>query len=347
MKVALLEVSHWHVPLYLAALEHPGIEVVAVSDSERSKGAGIASRFGCREYSSVESLLASELPDFAFVFGRHAEMPVFGRMLVERGIPFALEKPCGTNAQQVAELRGLAEAAGVYVAVPLIFRLSEMLEVLCDVDGGVPLDVTNYAVRFIVGPPSRYLDAGARWMVDPAIAGGGSTINVATHFIDLFRFLTGKEVVAVSAMMSSRNHGEPVEDHSIVTMRTADGTIGTVETGYAFPSTAGIQREFTFSIGSRKTYFQAGSDQVTYRVRDRLSEETQSRNARLDTDIYYPRFVDRVLAEATTGAKPFAGLKEAEDMMRIMDAAYASARAGGAIQLLQSSSPISRRAAVS
>jgi len=346
MKVALLEVSHWHVPLYLSALDRPGIEVVAISDAERSKGAEIASRFGCREYGSVESLLANERPDFAFAFGRHSEMPQIGKMLVERRIPFSLEKPCGINASQVTELRELAEAAGVYVAVPLIFRLSETLETLSEVDGSLPMDITNYAIRFIVGPPSRYVAAGASWMVDPAIAGGGSTINVAPHFIDLFRFLTGKTVVAVSAMMSSRSHGELVEDHSVVTMRTEDGTIGLVETGYAFPSTADIQREFTFTIGSRNAYFQGGNDQIAYRVREQLDRGTQTRTARLDTDIYYPRFVDKVLAEAAAGAKAFAGLKEAEEMMRIMDAAYASARAGGAVQYLQPSSRNLHRAAV-
>ena len=46
MRVALLEVSHWHVPLYLDALEAPGIEVVAVSDAEKVKGEAIAARFG-------------------------------------------------------------------------------------------------------------------------------------------------------------------------------------------------------------------------------------------------------------------------------------------------------------
>ena len=48
MKVALLEASHWHVPLYLDALEAPGIEVVALSDAEQVKGEAIAARFGCK-----------------------------------------------------------------------------------------------------------------------------------------------------------------------------------------------------------------------------------------------------------------------------------------------------------
>lgn len=334
MKVALLEVSHWHMPLYLSALERPGIEVIAVSDKEKSKGAEIAARFGCPEYDSVESLLANEKPDFAFAFGRHSEMAQIGRLLVERRIPFSLEKPCGVNADEVAVLRELAEAAGVYVAVPLIFRISETLETISDVSGGLPLDMTNYAIRFIVGPPSRYINAGASWMTDAALAGGGSTINVATHFIDLFSFLTGKPVTAVSAMMSSRSHGEAIEDHSIVTMRNEDGTVGVVETGYAFPSTPDIQREFTFTIGSRQAYFQGGNDLISYRLHERPEAGTQTRKALLDTDIYYPLFVDRVLAEAAAGAEPFVGLKDAEVMMRVMDAAYASARAGGALQHL-------------
>ena len=75
MKVALLEVSHWHVPLYLNALETNGVQVVAVSDSEHVKGEAIAERFKCALYSSSYELLEREEVDFAFVFGRHSEMP--------------------------------------------------------------------------------------------------------------------------------------------------------------------------------------------------------------------------------------------------------------------------------
>jgi hypothetical protein len=53
---------------------------------------------------------------------------------------------------------------------------------------------------------------------------------------------------------------------------------------------------------------------------------------RLDTDVYYPIFVNKVLVEYPTGNVSIAGLRDAEAMMRIMDAAYASARQGGAPQ---------------
>ena len=127
MRVALLEASHWHAHLYLDALQRSGVEIVGVSDREGVKGAAqIAQRFGCPLYSSYLELLERTQFDFAFAFGRHVEMPAIGHALIDRGIPFVMEKPCGTSAAAVAELRARAEAAKLYVAVPFILRLGEI-----------------------------------------------------------------------------------------------------------------------------------------------------------------------------------------------------------------------------
>lgn len=334
MKIALIESSHWHVPLYLDPLEAPGIEVVAVSDREGVNGRDIATRFGSRFYASYEELIEKETIDFAFAFGRHDEMPRIGELLITRKIPFAIEKPCGINAAQVTRLRELADAANVYVAVPLIFRISEFIERIAEVEGQLPSDFNHLQFRFIVGSPQRYVTAGAGWMLDPAIAGGGSTINVGSHFLDLFRVLTGKEVEKVSAVMSSRTHGEQVEDYSVVTLQVEGGVVGVVETGYSFPNTRDEQREFSFTVGSSRNYVYSGRD--TFNVRDRsdLGSGTKTRPVRLDTDVYYPIFVKRVLEECRTGQAPLAGLRDAEALMKIIDAAYASARLGGMPQTI-------------
>ena len=334
MKVALLEASHWHVPLYLDALQAPGIEVVAVSDAENVKGTEIAARFGCKLYSSTYDLIEKEKLDFAFVFGRHSEMPKFAEALIAKRIPFALEKPCGVNMAQVSKLRKLTEEANIYCAVPFIFRISDLLAALEGAEQKIPSDYNYMSFRFIVGSPGRYQAAGAGWALDPEFAGGGSTINVATHFIDLFRFLTGKAVTRVSAKMHNRTHRGAVEDYSLLTMETEDGVMGLVETGYSFPSTADEQREFSFTLASGSVYAKSGPDRIEIRDRNNLAAGTRSLRLRLETDIYYPLFVQRVLAECRSGAKPVASLRDAEAMMQVMDAAYASARQGGAPQVL-------------
>jgi predicted dehydrogenase len=334
MKVALLEASHWHVPLYLVPLEASGIEVVAVSDSEQAKGQAIAARFGSRLYASSHDLLDREDVDFAFVFGRHSEMPALAEAVIARRIPFALEKPCGINMSQVTRLRKLSEEADVYCAVPFIFRMSDLLSALEGAEARIPSDFNYMSFRFIVGPPDRYEAAGAAWALDPVFSGGGSTINVATHFIDFFRLLTGKEVARVSATMNSRTHRRAVEDYSLLTMQTEDGVTGLVETGYSFPSTPDEQREFSFTFSSDRMYAKSGPDRIEIRERNSLAAGTRSLRLRLETDVYYPLFVKRVLAECRTGARPIASLRDAEAMMQVMDAAYASARQGGAPKTL-------------
>jgi predicted dehydrogenase len=321
MKVALLEASHWHVPLYLDPLDASGIEVVAVSDAEQVQGEAVAARYGSRLYQTSYELLEREKVDFAFAFGRHSEMPAIAEALISRKIPFALEKPCGVNMSQVTRLRKLAEQANVYCAIPFIFRISDLLAALKDAEGHIPSDFNYMSFRFIVGAPDRYEAAGAGWALDPAFSGGGSTINVATHFIDLFRLLTGKEVARVSAIMHSRTH-------------QWDGVVGLVETGYSFPSTSDEQREFSYTLSSDRMYARSGPDRIEIRDRNNLAAGTRSLRIRTETDVYYPLFVKRVLAESRAGAKPLASLRDAEAMMQIMDAAYASARQGGAPQTL-------------
>ena len=149
-------------------------------------------------------------------------------------------------------------------------------------------------------------------MLDPAIAGGGPTINVATHFFDLFRFITSKEVSTVSAVMSSRTHGCEIEDYSIVTLQTDDGVVGVVESGYSFPSTPEEQREFSFSLGSSGHYAYSGRDTFHFRDRSNLATGTRTRPVRLKTDTYYPLFFRRILDECRTGSSPVAGLGDAE-----------------------------------
>jgi len=251
-----------------------------------------------------------------------------------RNIPFALEKPCGINMAQVTRLRELAEQANLYCAVPLIFRMSELLSVLKEAEGRLAADYNYMSFRFIVGPPARYETAGSGWAIDPVFSGGGSTINVATHFIDLFRLLTGKEVSRVSAVMNSLTHRGAVEDYSLLTLQTEDGVIGVVETGYSFPSTADEQREFSFTLSSDHMYAKSGPDRIEIRDRQNLAAGTRSRRLQLDTDVYYPLFVKQVLAECRNGAKPIASLRDAEAIMQVMDAAYASARQGGTLLTL-------------
>jgi len=322
MRIAIVESTHWHVPLYLDALEAPGLRVVGVTDTAQKTGAALAKRFGCDIYRDLDGLLDAQTVDFAFVFGRHIDMPMLATTLIARGIPFAIEKPCGIRAADVDQLAAGAEAKNLYVAVPLIFRLSDTLDIVGHMKARP--DFANF--RFMAGPPSRYEAAGTPWMLQRELAGGGPLINVGVHFIDLFSVLARDDIESVSAVSSSQINGLSIEDVISVRMVTKENRIGTVECGYIFPSDKKIQREFSFSIRSPNAYYMSGDDQILVRstAADGLIE-TRRMSARLETDVYYPVFVRRVLEEAKAGSAPVAGLRDASRALRIVEAAYRSA----------------------
>jgi len=68
----------------------------------------------------------------------------------------------------------------------------------------------------------------AHWAQDPAI-GGGRIVGEACHFIDLLRFLTGSPISGFQAVSIGKVPGVVVaEDKASITLRFADGSIGTI-----------------------------------------------------------------------------------------------------------------------
>ncbi|MFZ4533648.1 MAG: Gfo/Idh/MocA family oxidoreductase, partial [Alsobacter sp.] len=156
MKIAIIESNHWHVPLYLDAIERSDVEVVGICDSTGQTETQLAARFRCRAYRGQADLLAANAIDFAFVFGRHSDMPELADALIARGIPFLIEKPCGVTAAEVARLALAAERRGLYVAVPFIFRLSDLGQILLASHAEAADGVDHASFRFLAGPPQRY-----------------------------------------------------------------------------------------------------------------------------------------------------------------------------------------------
>ena len=329
VKIAILEASHWHVPLYLKAFENSDVELVAVSDAENAMGSKIAAQFSSKFYQDYRTLLQHEEIDFAFAFGRHCDMLEIGTALVENKISFAIEKPCGVNANEVRQLRRLAEENNIYVYIPFILRSSELYQSLRDLNNSANGTWQHMSFKFIAGPLERYIDANCSWMLDEELASGGSTINLAVHFIDLILKLTGEDISTVSAQMVESNQYPGVEVFSRMTLTTTSGIVCGVETGYTYPGGTEEQREFSFSLASDKLYIRSRNDGLHVVSRD--GSASIFPDIELNTDDYYPIFARNSLQEFQNNSQPSISLLDMERVMAVIDAAYKSASEGGAL----------------
>ena len=326
MRIAVIGVSHWHAPLfYRPAARLPGVQIAGVSDGDAAVAERVGRELGARPFLDYRELLDALRPDFAFAFAPHRDMPEVGLALVERAVPFLIEKPAGLNAAQVEQLRDRAGAIGLHAGTGFNWRASDLLKRLGEIFGDDP--VTQASFRYIGGGPHRYHEMGCPWMLDPAQSGGGVTINLGVHFFDMFRLFSRSEPTEVAALMGHQTWNLPIEDYSAVLLRSERCT-GTVETGYTYPAPT-VLFDQRFSLRTRRHYVVVRNDDVVevHRAVDGHREEFSTPTANFP---WYPVFVAESLARFARGLPPLADLDALVAAMRVVDAAYASDRAGGA-----------------
>jgi Oxidoreductase family, NAD-binding Rossmann fold len=100
IRVAAIEVSHWHALHDAAYLHHliamPDVEVVAIQDSDASLVARRAAEVGSPPtFTDYRQMLATTRPDFVVALGRHRQMAGIAHDLLDQGYPFLMEKPMG------------------------------------------------------------------------------------------------------------------------------------------------------------------------------------------------------------------------------------------------------------
>lgn len=320
-KTIVVGPSHWHVPLYAdrIAAQH---DVVGLADSDPARVRHLTRLWDAPLHSSWEELLAAHGDaQLAYVFAPHDEMREVCLALVAARIPLVVEKPAGVSLQELRDIREAAESAGVPIAVPLVQRGGPTDRWLAKAGRSL-----YESTQFIAGPPDRYLVNGSPWMVDPERAGGGCMINLAPHFVDLFLRSTGTDNATVAAALSSTLHHRSIEDYASLTLTTADGCVGTIEVGYAFPGSP-LKRHCSFMrIGAAGTATIWSDGSASFTSADGATETAL---IDVDSDPLYALFVDKVAEQLDAGFADLPGIRDLEATMTVIWDAYAHARRGG------------------
>ena len=321
MRVVMIEVGHWHASMHLRSFRLADeVEIVGVSDHQPGVAAAFAEQSGGAAFERYQDMLEATQPDFVIAMGRHVDMPAIARDVLDAGIPFAMEKPAGVSARDIAPLVELAEAQQAFVAVPLVNRYSAMWRQLDDLEAAGRVGArSHFHFRVINGPPERYEMDGVGWMLDPAISGGGCLRNVGIHTVDGFlRFIEGEAVEVLGAAVSYRTHGKAIEEFCAALLRSASGVIGTIEAGYSFASMkpggdfeARLAAANCTIIDRDKTLIVATLDDEETRIRTMPEQGAR-----------YDQFGRDTLARLRDGRPPIATLQDCYRAMQVIDEIY-------------------------
>jgi predicted dehydrogenase len=241
IRIAAIGVSHWHAVHDAAYLRHltvmPDVALVGVQDSDAEIVKKRAAESGNPPtFTDYHQMLAETRPDFVLALGRHRQMARIAHDLLDRGLPFLMEKPMGISADEVQSVADKVVKLKAYVAVPLFQRYQPFAARARQLQAeGRFGPISHIYVRINRPAPARYPAWDSAWMLDPAEAGGGCLRNLGPHGLDMFLYLTGEEAQVTGAQISRRAHGQLVEDYASVLLRSSSGILGTIEVGNGFP----------------------------------------------------------------------------------------------------------------
>ena len=211
--------------------EEAGCEIVAVADPLEA-AAAVAERHRARFYRDHRELLARERLDGAIVATPNDSHAEVGIACAERGLTVLMEKPI---ADTLASGRALLEAAarhGVPIAVGHHRRFDPTIAIAHDaIKGGSIGRLAAVECLWAVRKHDAYYDVGWR----RARPGGGTVLINLIHDVDLLRHLCG-DVGRVHAEGGSEVRGHEVEDTVAVTLRFANGAVGSILATDAAPS---------------------------------------------------------------------------------------------------------------
>lgn len=228
--------------------EMDGAQLVGVADANPSNAAKIGNRLNVPYYSDVEKLLEEQKPDLVSISVPTSLHFNVGMDMIKRGLHVLVEKPITSTLEQAEELVAAAKKQGVMLAVGHIERFNPaVMELRRRLKEGYAGRVYKIHNQRLSPYPSRIQDAGV-------------VIDLASHDIDLMRYLTGEEIIRVYGETLQTINSDR-EDMFNGLLRFRNGTVGVLDVNWMTPTkirrltVTGARGMFDCNLISQELFF--------------------------------------------------------------------------------------------
>jgi predicted dehydrogenase len=318
--------------VHALAIQNCGARVVAVVEKYSDKSAAFASRFGIpRQYATLEELLKDGGVD-ALVIGTpnflHAPQALAA---LHSGIPVMVEKPMAMNAVEAEEMLSASQMTGTPLMVAHCWRFDQdVLWLKKQLPRIAPiLRTKGYGVHTNWGPEG--------WFTQKKLAGGGALADMGIHALDTARFLLGDpQPVSVYARIGTYYKDFDVDDTGVLIVNWDNGVVSYIETGWWQPHSDGAE-------AATQLYGRHGFAQLFPTLLE-LPDPEKNKVETVKSGFEFPRqehcpqsMYDAQMAHfirsITEKSVPNPGGLEGLVNMKVVDAAYRSARTGDVVKI--------------
>jgi predicted dehydrogenase len=203
--------------------ELPEANLVAIADCDPQLLQSASHQFGVPGYSDYREMLEKEKPEAVSIAVPTAQHLPVALSALEAGAHVLIEKSIAASIEDAARMIEKAISLERQLMVGHIVRFNPAIQALKEkLEAGEAGRIFQIVCRRVGPFPTRVQDVGV-------------VIDLATHDIDIMRFITGQEPMRVYAETGRRIHTEH-EDLLFGLLRFPDGLTGSLEINWLTPT---------------------------------------------------------------------------------------------------------------
>jgi UDP-N-acetylglucosamine 3-dehydrogenase len=220
-----------HLPGYKEVAE---AEVVAICDLKKNKADRLAEMFKIPAvYTDYKKMIQEAGIDAVSVCTPnylHAEMTIFAANNKKQVL---VEKPMSISLAAMKAMIASAKKNNVLLMVEQSQRFDAAHQALKEIlESGVLGQFVSVRGKIGHAGPENWSD-DSPWFFDKKLSGGGVSVDVGIHILDLIRFITGRDVKNVAATMANLVKKQyDLEDSVEAVVNFTDGTMGVFSTSW-------------------------------------------------------------------------------------------------------------------
>lgn len=317
--------------VHAMAARNLGGRVAAVVSRPSDNRHAVAAAHGAAEYDDIHAALEAGGFDAVVVCTPNYLHAPESIAALEAGLPVMVEKPMAMNATEAGAMVQAAARSGAALMVAHCWRFDPDVLWLKEQAGrlGRIVRTHGYGVHTHWGPSG--------WFTEARFAGGGAMADMGIHALDTARFLLGDpNPVSVYARIGTNYTPYDVDDTGLILVNWDNGTTSLIESGWWQPHSDGPE-------AATRLYGTDGYGSL-FPTKLELPNRADEKLDVIDPGFPFPRpehcpqsmyddqmryFFDCV----TGGCAPVPGGAEGLTNMRVVDAAYASARSGQVVEI--------------
>ena len=224
-------IARAHLAAYAAT---PGVRVVAVADPVGEKATALAAHVGAEAVTDARSLL--EKVDAVSVC---TPSPTHADLVLEAlagGCHVLCEKPLARTLEDADRIVAAAGATDRIVMIGHVSRFEPDHARAREIVAAGALGEVRMLSQSIVSATPSWSEGS--WLLDHERS-GGPIVDLAIHSLDYLAWLHGHRAIRVDATAARTDAGP--DTYALITVRYADGAIGSVETSWGHPPAYGFR----------------------------------------------------------------------------------------------------------